>query len=412
MKNNKLQDLLNSNRFTLLLSFLLAVTSWMIVVAFFSTGARTTIEDVPVDVDYNASYVNLGLEIIEKEIETVDVVVTGPRSVIGNLTKDDIIVYPQFSNVRVAGKYSLALNAVKASAVMEYQIESLSSYQVGVRFDQVVEKTFPVNVDGSNLKVPSEYMVDKIYATPETVTVKGPATSVNKISKVVATVPQQEITQSSVLTAQLVLYDANDEEIQDDYIVFEHEEYTVTVPVLSEITLPVKVDFINVPAGFDTSVLKTALSTETLTIAVPTRVADGLIEYVAGYIDLKTLNFDQPYVFDVHLSNGFKNLKDVEQISATVPITGLTSKTISVSEFKILNQGQQEVEIITDIINNVEIIGDATVMEQITDGSAIAQLDMSKVSLVQGQQTVDVEIIIPSTNKAFAKGTYTITIKN
>ena len=175
MKNNKLQDLLNSNRFTLLLSFLLAVASWMIVVAFFSTGARTTIEDVPVDVDYNASYVNLGLEIIEKEFETVDVVVTGPRSVIGNLTKDDIIVYPQFSNVRVAGKYSLALNAVKASAVMEYQIESLSSYQVGVRFDQVVEKTFTVNVDGSNLKVPGEYMVDKIYATPETVTVKGPA---------------------------------------------------------------------------------------------------------------------------------------------------------------------------------------------------------------------------------------------
>ena len=34
-------------------------------------------------------------QIIEKDIETVDVVVTGPRNVIGSLTKDDVIVYPR-----------------------------------------------------------------------------------------------------------------------------------------------------------------------------------------------------------------------------------------------------------------------------------------------------------------------------
>lgn len=412
MKNTKLQDLLNSNRFTLLLSFVLAVTAWVVVVAFFSTGARTTIEDVPVDVGYNASYLNLDLEIIEKEFETVDVVVTGPRSVIGNLTKEDIIVYPQFSNVRVAGKYSLALNAVKSSAVMEYQIESLSSYQIGVRFDQVIEKTLPLNIDASNIKIPTEFMVDKIYATPENVTIKGPATSVNKVSKIVATVEEQEVTQSTVLPAALVLYDINGEVVNDSYVSFEQEEYTVTVPVLSEIILPVKVDFINVPSGFDTATLKTALSLEEIQLGVPTRIAEGLTEHIAGYIDLKTLKFDQPYVFDVSLSGGFKNLKDVEQISVTVSSEGMSAKTISVSEIKVLNQGQQTIEVITDVINNVEIVGKTEVLEQITDGSAVAQIDMSKVALAQGQQTIDVEIIIPSTDQAFVRGTYTVTIKN
>ena len=120
MKNDKFQNLLKSDRFTLVISFIIAVTLWSIVVTFFSTEARTTIEDVPINFDYNASFLNLELEIIEKDIETVDVVVTGPRNVIGSLTKDDIIVYPNVNNVKMAGKYDLSLNAVKKSSIKEY----------------------------------------------------------------------------------------------------------------------------------------------------------------------------------------------------------------------------------------------------------------------------------------------------
>ena len=412
MKNDKLQNLFKSDRFTLVISFILAVTMWSVVVTLFSTEARTTIEDVPVNFDYNASYLNLDLEIIEKDKETVDVVVTGPRSIIGSLTKDDIIVYPQFTNVRVAGKYSLALNAVKTSSVMEYQIESLSDYQVSVRFDRLVERTFDVDIDVSNITIPSEFMLDKIYATPGDVTVKGPENSVSLIDKVVATVEAQEITQSSVLPATLTLYDANGEVIDSTYVEFDQEEFTVTVPVLSEITLPVKVDFINVPQGFDTSVLKMALSHETIHLAVPTRTAQNLTEYVVGYIDLKTLEQDRPYVFDVTLSSSYKNMDDVTQISATVSSENIASKKVQVSEIKLLNQGQQNIEILTKSISNVEIVGDAAVVEVLSNGSVIAQIDASQVSLAQGQQTVEVDIIIPSTDKAYARGTYYATIKN
>ena len=41
-----------------------------------------------------------------------------------------------------------------------------------------------------------------------------------------------------------------------------------------------------------------------------------------------------------------------------------------------------------------------------------AEIDMTKVSLAQGQQTVAAEIIIPSTDEAYARGTYYATIKN
>ena len=51
-------------------------------------------------------------------------------------------------------------------------------------------------------------------------------------------------------------------------------------------------------------------------------------------------------------------------------------------------------------------------MDALAEGSVIAQIDLAQVSLAQGQQTVEVDIIISSTDKAYARGTYTVTIKN
>lgn len=412
MKKFKLKSLPDSNRFTLFLSFVLAVLLWVVVVTFFSTDARTTIKNVPINVDYNAVYQNLDLEIIDMDIQTVDVTVAGPRSVIGNLTKDDIIVYPQFSNVRVAGKYDLALNAVKTSAIMEYQIESLSSYQVTARFDSVIEKTFPIEIDVSNITIPGEFMVDKIYTTPGDVTITGPEKSVSVISKVVARVETQEISQTAVLPATLVIYDETETEIDSTHFTYDQDEFTVTVPILKEVVVPVKVEYINIPDGFDVSTFEIKFSHKEIDIAVPARIAESMTSFTAGYIDLKTLAFDSAYVFDLTTQTGYKFLDGVTEISATISAEGISRKNVSVSEIKVINQGDREVEVLTDVIHNVEIVGEASAVEALTGDNIVAEIDMTKVSLAQGQQTVAVDIVIPSTDAVYARGTYYATIKN
>ncbi|MBQ7816067.1 MAG: hypothetical protein IJ339_01760 [Oscillospiraceae bacterium] len=412
MNKSNLKKLLNSKYFTMLLSFVMAVAIWIVVVTYFSTDARTTIKDVPIDLNYNASYLNLDLEIIEKSIDTVDVTVVGPRDVVGSLTKEDIIVYPQFSNVRMAGRYELSLNAVKTSAIMEYQIESLSDYQVAVRFDHLTEKAFEIDVDISNLIIPADLMVDKITATPANVVVKGPENTVSKISKVVAAVEQQELSQTAVLPAILMFYDENGVELDTAHLSYDSEEFNITVPVLKEITVPVVVDYTNVPDGFDTSLFKVALSQNEITIAVPSRSADSINQFVVGYIDLSTLDFGTPYVFDVTLPSGYKNMKEVEQISATVSFDNMASRSITVTEIKLINAGEQNVEILTEAINHVEIVGDAKNVKDLKESNVIAQIDMTKVALAQGQQTVEVDIVVTSTKDVYARGTYYATIKN
>ena len=412
MKKSNLKAFLDSKYFTMILSFLMAVAIWIVVVTFFSTDARTTIKDVPIDIDYNSSYLNLDLEIIDQNIENVDVTVVGPRNIVGSLTKDDIIVYPNINSVKMAGKYELSLNAVKKSSIMEYQIESLSDYQVSVRFDHLAEKTFKIDTDISSLTIPDDLMVDKITITPDNVVVKGPEGTVNKISKVVATVEHQELSQTAVLPAVLKIYDENDVELEATHISFDVEEFNITVPVLKEITVPVLIDYTNVPAGFDTSLFNVALSQKEITLAVPSRSADSINQFVVGYIDLSTLETDSPYVFDISLPSGYKNIKQVSQISATINGEKLGSKSVTVKEIKVINSGEQKVEVLTEAINHVEIVGDKTVVEKLEADKVIAQLDMTKVALAQGQQTVEVDVIIPSTDEAFVRGTYYVTIRN
>ena len=412
MKKFSFQKLLDSNRFTLFFSFVLAVLIWIVVVTNFSTDARTTIKNVPINVEYNATYQNIGLEIIDMDNQFVDVTVTGPRSVIGNLTKDDIIVYPQFNNVRTAGKYELALNAVKTSTIMEYQIESLSSYQITAKFDSVIEKTFPVEIDLSNITIPSEYIVDKIYTTPDTVTITGPEKTVSLISRVVATVETQEVSQTVVLDATLKMYDDTETEIDSTHFTYDQSEFTVSVPILKAVTIPIKVEYINIPDGFDVESLNVKFSHEEITVAVPTRIAESMTEFTAGYIDLKTLAFDTPYVFDISIQTGYRFLDDITAVSAIVSADDMARKNISVSEIKVINQGNRQVEVLTDVINNVEIVGKKSVIDALDADSVVAEIDMTKVSLAQGQQTVQVEIIIPSTSEAYARGTYYATIKN
>jgi len=59
----------------------------------------------------------------------------------------------------------------------------------------------------------------------------------------------------------------------------------------------------------------------------------------------------------------------------------------------------------------VHVMGDKEAVEALSSGSVIAQIDATRISAAQGQQTVEVSFIIPSTEKAYVKGVYTATIK-
>ena len=84
---------------------------------------------------------------------------------------------------------------------------------------------------------------------------------------------------------------------------------------------------------------------------------------------------------------------------------------MNVSEIKVINDADGTIQIMTKTINNVTVLGDKAAVEALSEGGVIAQLDAAKLTAAQGQQNVEVDFIIPSTDKVYVKGVHTVTIK-
>ncbi len=411
--NNRLSKLLDDSRFLKLISLLMAIALWGYVVVFVNNEHTTTIHDVPINMQYRASaYQSMGLDVIEMDITTVDVSVTGPRSVTGDLKPEDIIIYPSITGIDGPGKYTFILTSDKASNISNFTINSYSRDSVTVRLDKLVSKEFPVEVDISSIVVDADYMADRPTTNPSTITITGPEYKVNSVAKVVAaTITTETLSQTAVLPSVIRLYDENGGEIDDKLLSISVAEVDITIPIMKEVILPVKVEYVNVPAGFDTSILHQNLSAKEIRLSVPAQTASSLTDFVVGYIDLATLKTGENYTFDLKLPTGYRSLDEVAQITATISGSNLTERVMNVSEIKVINDAENTIQLMTNHINNVTIVGEKQAVENLSAGSVIAQIDAATLSAAQGQQTVEVDFIIPSTDAAYVKGVYTVTIK-
>ena len=413
MNNSKINRLLDDSLFLKVVSVLLAIMLWGYVVIFVNNEHTTVIHDVPINMQYRQNaYQSLGLDVIEMDITTVDVSVPGPRSVTGDLTADDIIIYPAITAIDGAGVYTFLLTSDKTTNISNFTINSYSKDSVTVRLDRLVTKEFPVEVDISSVVVAEDCMADRPTTNPTTVSVTGPEYKINTISRVVAaTITTETLSQTSVLASDIRLYDENGNEVNEKLLTLNVAEIDITIPIMKEITLPVKVEYVNVPSGFDSSLFKQTLSMSKIRLAVPAATASALTDIVVGYIDLATLKTDEKYTFELKLPAGCRSLDEVTEISATIQGANLAQRVMNVSEIKIINDGESAIQLMTKVINNVTIVGEKAAVEALSEGSIIAQIDAATLSAAQGQQSVEVDFLIPSTDAAYVKGVYTVTIK-
>ena len=411
--SNKLYRLLDDNRFLKFISVCIAIVLWGYVVVFVNNEHTTTIYDVPVNMQYRRSaYQSLGLDVIETDIATVDVSVTGPRSVTGDLKAEDIIIYPAITGIDGAGTYTFQLTSDKTSNVSNFTINSFSKDTVTVRFDRLVTKEFPVEVDISSVVVDSNYMADRPSTNPSTVEITGPEYKINTISRVVAaTISTETLSQTYVLSSEITLYDENNSIVDYKLLSMNVADVDITIPIMKEVILPVKVEYVNVPSGFDTATLKQTLSADSIRLSVPAASVSSITDFVVGYIDLATLKTDEKYVFDLKLPQGWRSLDEVTQIQATISGQNLAERVMNVSEIKVINDAANSISVITKVINNVTIVGEKSAVDALSAGSVIAQIDAATLTAAQGQQSVEVDFIIPSTEAAYVKGVYTVTIK-
>ena len=241
----------------------------------------------------------------------------------------------------------------------------------------------------------------------------------NRIDKnrcVVRTDVDDEISGTLTAKGTLEIYDVDGQlmDLDANKFTLSAKEFSVTIPVLKQKTLPLTFDYLNAPSGFSATSLKYSMSSSFIQVAAPVEVIDNMTELKIGYIDFKQLGLNYSKDFEIELPTGFKNITNLTKVTVTFDTSDLTTKTtwISNSNLKLTNiPANYNARAITRTINSVKLVGSKQELVGISYQDVVGEIDLMNTDIKgKGQYTVPVTIKFPSKNGVWAVGEYTAVV--
>lgn len=381
--------IVNNNKALMIFSLVLAFIAWFVLTMFYNPVSTTTIKNVPIRFDTSDTAVdNLGLDIVDYDIDSVSVVISGQTVVISSISPSDIIVTPSLSAVTEAGTYELPLIASSSKLLSDYEIVSVSPSKVKVSFDEVITKTFEVTaeavectaVDGLVAEVP-------VMTEPATkmLNVSGAKSDVERIASVVArTEVNDELSETKTFDADIVLLDADGKEIDSSNMTLGFRTANITVSVSMIKTLPVKAVFAGIPSDLN---FDYTLSETKITVIGKPEVVDAMTSVSLEAIDCGLITTDNN-VFErqVSLPSGVR-VYDTSQSSVTVTVKtdGYYTKTLKVTNvnFTGLKTGLTSK---VQSVQSVTVMGTKSEINKLTADDITLTVDVSGLEAVAGKQ--------------------------
>lgn len=242
-----MKERLTNNWGLKILAFFIAVMLWFIVVNIDNPIKQKVYADIPVTV--------INTEVLAEEQQTfqivddthtISVTVTAQRKVLQKISPDDIVAVADMKELTL--KTQIPIDVTVIGHKVESAVASPRNLQV--KLEEELTKKFPI-IPTTTGTVRDGYALGKIEAVPEKVTIRGPKSVIEQISRVEASVNVSGLSQDQTLSSELVLYDKNNDEIEQKLLMNNIGTGGVGVSVQILHTR-------SIPLSFDTSEIRAA----------------------------------------------------------------------------------------------------------------------------------------------------------
>lgn len=232
-----------------LLAFFMAAMLWLIVVNIDDPYTKQTYSNIPVSV--------VNTEVLASEqqtfqivddTQTVSVTVNAKRSVLNKIKTENIQAVADMKELTLKTQIPIDVTISGVSSKDYTAVANPRNLQV--KLEEEETKKFPI-VPTTTGTVRDGYVLGEIKAVPEKVTIRGPKSVIEQISRVEAAVNVSGLSKDTVLVSELVLYD------QEGDII----DQTLLTNNLGADGVGVSVELLhtkNIPIEFDTSELEVA----------------------------------------------------------------------------------------------------------------------------------------------------------
>ncbi len=263
-----------------LLSLLGAIVLWSFVISIENPTVSLDVRDVPVTFENENKLNEKGLVLLNDNRPKVNLTIKGPRSKMLNITSQHIKVSADLS------QYNEGLNPVNLKVVLPKDIELASDpAAINIDIQKVITKKFHVEIELKGT-IKDGYILEFTKATPEEISVKGPRSKVESISKVKAVLDAESLTKDLVTNINLEALTKDDKVVDNVILGQNFANISVSVSKSKEVKMTALVDN-NLPD--DLKLVSVDLEPKTFMIKGDKDRVDTISEISTKKIDLSDI---------------------------------------------------------------------------------------------------------------------------
>lgn len=273
-----------------LLAFLFAFMLWLLVVNIDDPVDTKTFDSIPVTIEHAevVTQDQRSYQVLDGT-DTVSVTVSATRSVLEKISAENIVATADMRELYLESQIPIEIT------IPGYEFESATANprNVQVKIEQNKSDTFPITVTTTGT-VRDGYVLGNVQADPERVTVNGPESVIDRISKVVAQVNVSGLSEDSSIDAVMTYYDSDNNEISAEQLAnnLGTTGVKVNVTLYHTARIPVTVDTSGVTAADGYSISEVTWTPEEIQLAGEEEVLDALesIRIPADAVDITSIS--------------------------------------------------------------------------------------------------------------------------
>lgn len=412
-----LRRMIYNDKYLIIISLILAVVIWIVASINIGTDETKTIKmNVPITLgDEISEQYGMQYYSIQENIE-LNVTISGPKYVIGQVTDNDLTVNFDTSSVNRTGAQTIPILVTNNSRTLDFEITNTYPSTLEAFFDVNATKVFNVGVNYDESNIEKGYVFGKPILSDESVMVSGPQTYLEKIEDIYVDVDfegSEKLTQPYNTECPLQVKGLG---VESGYLKISNKNnaenavsnVSVTIPVLKKTVLPVVAELEGEPFDVGKNV-NVRYSVNKLNAGV----LDGtnITQAVVGKINYNQLKVgENVFEFDASNLQGITVLDNVEKIIVYVSVNkSYQQQTVDVSNVDIKVDGlgdSEKAKKVSFSNKNITVIA--------PKGTTITSNDISisvDVSSKNDNNLYQAQVNVISNNKSWVFGKYNVKVE-
>lgn len=370
-----------------IVSVVLAFSLWIYIINVENPIKTMRVYNVPVRLENTENIREQNLALLPNQEIMVTLTVRGPASEVYRSVASNFRVVANLEDLPLrAGINEVPIEIT--SYPQDLNITPSSNVKAVIYLDNYLEMDVPI-VSQFDATPEMGYYVAGTSFNPASVTVRGPAQYVNQVKALAARGQRANLRENH--REILALVAVNEEDQVVNHVSFSPVYVEMNIEVFATKSVPIVVQTEGeLPEGYE--LIQTSVAPSTILIAGPSGILSQVNEIRTEELELTELTETSDHLMKLQIPEGIIAVEGTSSATVTVEVDEFETRTISKRVTTIGLLEGLEVELSANSINIV-VSGSKSALEQITEESITAELDLT--DLVAGEYELTPRIVLP-----------------